>query len=142
MKLNFNTLYAYDVSEGAVYVLFVLCLLLHKSSPKFFALDNIDSTLNPGLVTSLVLEMAKHLSAEQDKQVLLTSHNPTTLDAMDLFNDAQRLFVVERGAGGGTTIRRIKPPDGITREKWGELLHQVKLSELWLSGSIGALHQS
>lgn len=141
MKSNFNVLYAYDVSEGALYVLFVLCLLLHNSSPKLFALDNIDSTLNPGLVTSLVREIVLHTSADSSKQVLLTSHNPTTLDALDLFDDAQRLFVVERGENGGTSIKRIKPPEGMTREGWGELLNQVKLSELWLSGSIGALHQ-
>lgn len=141
MNKSFNVLYAYDVSEGALYVLFVLCLLLHSGSPKFFALDNIDSTLNPGLVTKLVVELSSHLATNPHKQILLTSHNPTTLDALDLFNDQHRLFVVERGENGGTTIKRITPPQGMTRGRWRELLNQTKLSELWLSGSIGALHR-
>ncbi len=142
MNKKFNDLYAYDVSEGVLYALFALCLLVHHESPPFFALDNIDSALNPGLVVSLVRRMALFLEDDPGKQILLTSHNPTTLDAMDLFNDQHRLFVVERSSEDGSSqIRRVKPPDGMTRERWSELVSNMKLSELWLSGSIGAIHQ-
>ncbi|MEJ1938544.1 hypothetical protein WDZ92_50765, partial [Nostoc sp. NIES-2111] len=34
---DFNTLYSYDVSEGALYVAFMLALMLHPRTPKFFA---------------------------------------------------------------------------------------------------------
>jgi predicted ATPase len=141
MKVNFRMLYAYDVSEGALYVLFVLCLLLHKYSPHFFALDNIDSALNPGLVTHLIRHIVNIIDKDQSKQVLLTSHNPTTLDALDLFNNNHRLFSVERGEDGSSCIRRIKPPEDISKERWSELLDGMKMSDLWLSGSIGALHK-
>lgn len=141
MKTNFNILYAYDVSEGALYVLFVLCLLLHESSPDFFALDNIDSTLNPGLVTDLVRHISHHLEDNSEKQIVLTSHNPTTLDALDLFDDRHRLFVVDRGEDGSTKVRRVAPPAGISRDRWAELVNNLKMSELWLSGAIGALHK-
>jgi predicted ATPase len=141
MKTNFNTLYAYDVSEGVLYALFVLCLLVHQKSPKLFSLDNIDSTLNPGLVSALIMKISEHLDSIPDKQLLLTSHNPTTLDGLDLFNEKHRLFVVARGEDGSTKVRRIVPPEGVDRKKWRSLTKNMKLSELWLSGSIGALHK-
>lgn len=62
MRANFNNLYAYDVSEGTLYVMFLLVLLLHKDSPDFFALDNIDTALNPGLVRELIHQVAIILS--------------------------------------------------------------------------------
>jgi predicted ATPase len=142
MKTNFNVLYAYDVSEGVLYALFVLCLLMHQDSPNVFALDNIDSTLNPGLVSALITEISKYLNKSPDKQIILTSHNPTTLDGLDLFNENHRLFVVSRGEEDGSTkVRRISPPKGVDREKWRSMTQNMKLSELWLSGSIGAIHK-
>ena len=53
MKTNFNELYAYDVSEGALFILFVISLLTHSDAPNFIALDNVDNALNPGLVRKL-----------------------------------------------------------------------------------------
>ncbi|WP_176638223.1 AAA family ATPase [Desulfolutivibrio sulfoxidireducens] len=143
MKRNFNDLYAYDVSEGAIYALFILCLLWSEGSPRFFALDNIDSSLNPGLVTHLTKLIVEHLGQNPAKQVLLTSHNPTILDALDLFNPMHRLFVVSRNPENGSTMaKRFTPKEGLTRERWSELMHQMKLSELWLSGALGALHKA
>lgn len=141
MNTEFNILYAYDVSEGALYALFVLCLLAHQRSPRIFSLDNIDSTLNPGLVRSLMVTISEYLDINSSKQILFTTHNPTTLDGIDLFNDAHRLFVVKRSEEDGSTkVTRITPPKNMTKTKWMELTQNMKLSELWLSGSIGALH--
>jgi predicted ATPase len=139
MKTNFNELYAYDVSEGALYVLFVLALLLHKESPNIFALDNVDNTLNPGLVTNLMKQIAEILGEKPEKQVFLTTHNPTTLDAIDLFNNKHRLFVVSRSEQGQTEFKRIEPPKGMTKEIWEKTHYGLKLSEIWLSGAIGGL---
>ena len=139
MKRSFNNLYAYDVSEGALYVLFVLVLLLHKKSPNIFALDNVDNALNPGLVRSLMTHVNEVLEARPQKQMFITTHNPTTLDAIDLFNPRHRLFVVERNDDGHTEINRIKAPEGYTREKWVERHGGMRLSEIWLSGLIGGL---
>lgn len=139
MKLNFNALYAYDVSEGALYVLFILILLLHKRSPPLFALDNVDSALNPQMVREMmgnIIDLLKHMPG---KQVLMTTHNPTALDAVDLFNDQHRLFVVQRNHMGHTEVKRIEPPPGFTRELWVEKYGGMRLSEIWLSGLIGGL---
>lgn len=139
MKANFNSLYAYDVSEGALYVLFVLLLLVHKNAPNIFALDNVDSALNPGLVRGLMAEMVAILRQDPRKQVFLTTHNATALDAIDLFDPTHRLFVIERDQNGHTKSRRIQPPAGISREQWAEMHGGLSLSDVWLAGAIGGL---
>lgn len=141
MKTNFNNLYAYDVSEGALYILFILMLLMHKKSPRIFALDNVDNALNPGLVRELMSNISAILKEHPEKQMLMTTHNPTTLDAIDLFNDQHRLFVVERNQEGHTEIKRITPPANFTREQWVAKYQGMRLSEIWLSGLIGGLPQ-
>lgn len=139
MKANFNKLYAYDVSEGALYVLFILVLLIHERSPRIFALDNLDSALNPSLVRHLVGQMSDILEGDKDRQVFVTTHNPSALDGIDLFNPNHRLFVVERDNSGHTKTRRITAPEGITRTDWEVMYGGLRLSEIWLSGAIGGL---
>lgn len=139
MALKFNSLYAYDVSEGALYILFILVLLLHKKAPPLFALDNVDSALNPGMVREMMAHIIGLLKDMPEKQILMTTHNPTTLDAVDLFNPNHRLFVVQRNPQGHTEINRIEPPPGFTRESWVEKYEGMRLSEIWLSGLIGGL---
>jgi AAA15 family ATPase/GTPase len=90
--------------------------------------DNIETSFNPGLCQKL----SKYLSMtskEMQKQVILTTHNPYILDGLDLSDDEQRLFVCRRDIDGHTRIERIK-----YREN-----RKMPLSELWMSGLIGAL---
>lgn len=139
MKGSFDQLYAYDVSEGALYVLFVLLLLLHKDAPSIFALDNVDSALNPGLVRELMTHIVEIINHDEKKQIFITTHNPTTLDALDLFNKDHRLFVVQRAEDGQTEFKQITPPNNMTKDAWQEQYFGLKLSEIWLSGAIGGL---
>jgi predicted ATPase len=82
MALSRNTLTAADASEGALYVLFAAVLCLSESSPSIFAIDNLDSALNPRLVTRLVGQLAAWLAATNpDRQLLFTAHNPTVLES-------------------------------------------------------------
>jgi len=137
----------YDASEGSLYLAFIAALMGHPETPPIFALDNVDGTLNPGLVRKAVEVMAEVLDdpvAQEiewlPKQIFLTSHNPTAIDALDLFNPEHRLFVVSRDEKGHTTFQRIQPPDGTTREAWILQNQGRRLSELWLDGRIpGAL---
>lgn len=141
MITNFNQLYGYDVSEGALYILFTLVLLSHEASPNILALDNVDNALNPGLIRALMSQIAEILKKKQNKQIFLTTHNPAALDAIDLFNSSHRLFVVERDADGHTKFKRISPPDGITKDEWESQYFGMKLSEIWMSGAIGGMPQ-
>ena len=144
-----HTLSVYDSSEGTLFLLFASILLAHDDSPKMFALDNVDNALNPRMTRVLletIIEITKESSVEGlrcgPRQVFLTSHNPTSLDAFDLFDEDQRVFVVERNRDGHTTVTRLKPRQGMTREEWQQAKNGRNLSQLWLDGEIrGALGQ-
>lgn len=139
---------AYDSSEGTLYLLFLAVLLLHPESPKVFALDNIDNALNPAITRKLLETVIKVISGEEyrsqdigPEQVFFTSHNPTSLDAFDLFDDNQRVFVVMRDElDGSTKVTRLKPSPGMTKADWIREKNGKNLSELWIEGKIkGAL---
>ena len=150
MHAKRNTLSAYDSSEGTLFLLFAAVLLSHDEAPKLFALDNVDSALNPQMTKTLlatVIELANK-ACEKDldvgpRQVFLTSHNPSSLDAFDLFDDTQRIFVVERNKEGHTEVERLAPKKGMSREDWYEAANGRNLSQLWLDGWLrGALGRS
>ena len=150
MHLKRNTLSVYDSSEGTLFLLFAAVLLSHNESPGVFALDNVDSALNPAMTRALleaVIEMTNTSHMENldigPRQVFLTSHNPSSLDAFDLFDRHQRIFVVERNDEGHTEITRLRPKRGMSREDWYDAANGRSLSQLWLDGWIrGALGES
>lgn len=117
-----------STNEGFLYLLFFLTLFNSKDTPKFFAVDNIETSFNPGLCQNLTKYLVK-TTKENGKQVILTTHNPFVLDGMDLSDDEVRLFVCRRDIDGHTKIERVK-----YRED-----RKMSLSELWMSGLIGAL---
>jgi len=130
-----NTLTAADASEGALYVLFAAVLCLSPAAPSIFAIDNIDSALNPRLATRLVSRLAKWLAvANPNRQLLFTAHNPTVLDGLDIDDDEVRLFAVERNTEGHTLLRRIALTPGL-----GEANKEYPLSRLWAMGNLGAV---
>jgi predicted ATPase len=147
MRDSRNALSAYDCSEGTLYLLFITTLLLHPEAPKIFALDNVDNALNPAMTRRMLETLIQAACAPEyrennigPEQVFLTSHNPTSLDAFDLFDDDQRVFVVARDAEGATKVTRLRPADGWSREDWIEANKGRNLSEMWIEGEItGAL---
>lgn len=99
-----------SANEGFLLVLFYITLVVSKYTPKIFAIDNIDTSLNPKLCTKLIKELAR-LAKKYDKQLFVTSHNPAILDGIDLNDDEQRLFVVSRNKQGHTRCKRIDAKD-------------------------------
>ena len=135
MASSRNALTAYDASEGALYVLFAAVLCLSPQSPSVFAIDNLDSALNPRLVARLVSQLGPWLkAADKDRQILFTAHSPTVLDGLDLDDDEVRLFAVERNSKGHTTVRRIEVTDALR-----QLNTSYPLSRLWAMGNLGAV---
>jgi len=121
-----------SANEGFLFLLLYACLLVSKYTPAFFAVDNIETGLNPKLCAGLI-KMFARLTRTHGKQVLLTTHNPGALDGLDLNDDEQRLFVVYRNVDGCTRVRRIKRGDLPAGEQ------PVRLSEAFLRGYIGGL---
>ena len=148
MHARRNTLSVYDSSEGTLFLLFSAVLLAHEQSPRIFSLDNVDNALNPLLTKRLLQRVIDTVKTSAKypaddicaNQVFLTSHNPTALDAFDLFDDDQRVFVVRRDGAGRTSAVRLAPEPSMTREEWELGKAGRNLSQLWLDGEIfGAL---
>ena len=129
MKEGRDVLTPYDASEGALYVLFVLCLAMHHQTPNMFAIDNFDQALNPRLARKLTKLFCDQVIAS-NKTALLTTHNPLVLDGLDLSDDRIRLFAVDRNSNGQTKIKRIIVNEELL--KLGQEGHT--LSRLWVWG--------
>lgn len=122
-------------NEGFLFTLFYLALFVGEETPDFFAIDNIDNSLNPKLCWRLIEELAD-LAKKYDKQAIFTTHNPAILDGLNLDDDDQRLFVVSRNKFGRTRVRRIFSPKKIEGQE------PVRLSEAFLRGYIGGMPQN
>lgn len=121
-----------SANEGFLFLLFYFTLFISPDTPSFFAIDNVDGSLNPKLCAALVEQLAK-LAKAHDKQAILTTHNPAVLDGLDLNDPDQRLFVIHRVSRGPTKARRILAPTPVE----GQL--PMKLSAAFLAGHIGGL---
>ena len=117
----------HNANEGFLFLLFYLSLLISNDTPKFFAVDNVETSFNPKLCSE-VIKVFNELSREKNKQVILTTHNPHILDGLNLEDNEQRLYVIRRNSNGETIAKRIKP-SRLSR----------KLSEAWMLGYIGGL---
>lgn len=124
-----------STNEGFLFLLFYFCLFISEDTPKFFAIDNIDASLNPKLCQRLVKELVS-LAKKYDKQVIFTTHNPAILDGLNLDDDEQRLFIISRNKSGNTKARRFLKPKTAEGEK------SVRMSEAFLRGYIGGLPKS
>lgn len=135
MRPERNTLSAYDASEGALYVLFMLALVIHERAPRVFAVDNFDQALHPRLAHALTRLLSDHVARDGTRQVLATTHNPLVLDGLDLTNPAIRLFAVDRNREGATQVRRIE----VSPELLEEADKGLSLSRLWVMGRLGGV---
>ncbi len=124
-----------SANEGFLFLLFYFCLFIGEETPKFFAIDNIDSSLNPRLCRRLIQELVE-LAKKHDKQVILTTHNPAVLDGLDLNDEEQKLYVISRKRSGQTKANQIFPLKPLEGQE------PVRLSEAFLRGYIGGLPKS
>ena len=136
MREKRNDLSGYDVSEGALFALFLAVLSGHQRSPRLCSVDNADHGLNPRMARALVDKLCKwYLSVDVERQLLLTTHNPLILDGLPLADDRVRLFTVSRTRSGRTSIRRVEITDRLLKKAekgWS-------LSRLWVMGHLGGM---
>ncbi|MEZ5299912.1 MAG: AAA family ATPase [Verrucomicrobiales bacterium] len=93
-----------SANEGFLFLLFYFALFLSEDTPKFFAIDNVDASLNPRLSSELMRRLVG-LAKENGKQVILTTHNPGLLDGLDLDDLEQKLYAISRS-------QTVGPPRG------------------------------
>lgn len=134
MKKSNNIFSSENANEGVLHLLFYLALFISKETPKFFAIDNIETNLNPHLCRFLMKEVCV-LAKKHDKQVIITTHNPAILDGLNLNDEEVKLFEVKRTREGATCTNQIKFKP---KDENGQVL-KYKLSELWTKGLLGAI---
>lgn len=134
MKEGRNELTAYDASEGSLYLLFLLTLVMHSKTPRMFAIDNFDQALNPRLARAVTQKFCEQ-AIKNNKICFITTHNPLVLDGLDLSDDRIRLFSVDRNSKGHTLINRIK----LTDDLFAKGKEGYSLSRLWTSGWLGGV---
>ena len=128
-----DTLNMFDqrsTNEGFLYLLFYFTLVISDETPRFFAIENIDTAFNPKLCKEIIKRLVS-LAKKYNKQIIATTHNPAILDGLDLRNDEQKLMVVQRSIDGYTKVRTLKKEEVINSE--------LSLSQLWQRGFIGGL---
>lgn len=123
-----------SANEGFLFILFYITLIVAKETPKVFAIDNIDASLNPKLCTKL-MTLLTELAQKYDKQIFLTTHNPAILDGIDLNDEEQKLFIVSRNKSGYTRLKNITAKD---KPKSSDN-EPLNLSEAFLRGYLGGL---
>lgn len=121
-----------STNEGFLFLLFYFVLFSSDLTPKVFAVDNIDASLNPKLCERLMQRLVD-LAKKHNKQVILTTHNPAILDGLNLDDSDQALFVVSRARMGDTKIKQVKKP----MSKEGS--PPIRLSEMFIKGILGGL---
>ena len=136
MQEKKSMLSGYDVSEGALYVLFLAVIAGSERTPKLCAVDNADHGLNPRLARALMNRFCEwYLTPKGKRQVLLTTHNPLVLDGLPLQNEEVRLFTVSRSKHGNTRVRQVVVDDELLAK--GE--QGWSLSRLWTMGHLGGM---
>lgn len=124
-----------SANEGFLFLLFYLTLFISAETPTFFAVDNIDASLNPKLCAEL-MRLLVELASKYGKQVIFTTHNPAILDGLNLSDDEQRLFVVYRNPDGHTMAHRVDAPRSIDGHT------PMSLSQAFMRGFIGGLPEN
>jgi hypothetical protein len=127
---------AYDASEGALYVLFAMVLAHHPEVPQFAAIEHIDNALHPRLARRLFQILRARVKVSR-QQLLLSTHDPSSLDGLDLRDPDVRLFAVYREGNGATAVRRVEPSEAIQKALASEIPRRLTLSQLWIEGLLG-----
>lgn len=78
-----------------------------KSAKSVLAVDELDSSLHPEIVTALV---AKHLRSATHSQLIFTTHDTHLMDAKLLRRD--QFWFTERDANGATQLRSLHDFEG------------------------------
>lgn len=117
-----------NANEAFLYLLFYYTLFISDETPSFFAIDNIEASLNPKLCKEVIKNLAV-LAEKHGKQVILTTHSPFVLDGIEEVTDKKHLFVASRNSDGYTVVNKIK----------ADATRTIPLSEAWLKGYIGGL---
>ena len=77
-----NTIPAYAMSDGTLLALSLLAASINSTSNSPILLDDIEAGLHP-LAQRQLMQVLKDFAEKHDRQIILTSHSPYIVDALD-----------------------------------------------------------
>jgi predicted ATPase len=113
-------------SDGTLKMLAYLVVLLDPNPPPFIGIEEPENFLHPRLLQELAEECR---AATERSQVLVTTHSPFFLDALE----SDEVRVLYRDEQGYTQALRATDLVGVPEF----LAHGAKLGDLWLVGHFG-----
>lgn len=131
---------AESVSQGALYLLALLCLAFDPDPPSMVCLEDIDRGMHPRMLRDVrdALYRLSHPESigltRRPVQVIATTHSPYLLD---LFKEHPEEIVLANRQGNVATFVRLSD-----RADLRELLGESHLGDLWYSGILGGVPEA
>jgi len=80
--------------------------LTDNAPPAFFAIDNIETLLTPDICSSVINDISP-MAEKHNKQVLITTSQPSIIHGMNPDDTALKLFLLERTDEGQTIVKEV-----------------------------------
>jgi ABC-type branched-subunit amino acid transport system ATPase component len=117
---------ARHISEGTLLTLAILAAIHGPQRPRLLLIDDIDRGLHPRAQAELIHCLRLLLAAQEDLQVICTTHSPYLLDQFE----EHEVAVIQRGTGGAVIAKRLSNhPD------WERMKGLMGTGEFW--GTVG-----
>jgi len=85
----------------------LLPLLTDRNNPTIFALDNIEALVESELFKEELMQTITQLAAKHNKQVFITTRNPSIVNGLNLEDPEQKLFSVKMTDDGQTVVETL-----------------------------------
>jgi predicted ATPase len=109
------------MSDGTLLTLGLLTLLWSPSNPQLIMLDDIEAGLHP-LAQRQLMQILKDFAEKHDKQIILTSHSPYIVDALE----PENVWVMDMDKEGVSHTKRLSDHPDAKRA-----LGVLTTGELW-----------
>ena len=136
LLLRFNDMgftdpfYAQQMSDGTLKVFSYLLLLEDPTPPPFLCIEEPENGLYHKLLETLATEFRDHAARRGGSQVFITTHQPYFVNSLD----PEEVWILEKDAAGGSTVRRASDDPVIT----SLVAEGLPLGGLWYSDYLDA----
>lgn len=123
-----------NVSDGVMHALALLLALEGTGDRTTLAIEEPENALHPWALRKLMLRAQQ---TPRNAPLLLTTHSPTLIDAID---DPAALYIVENDGPSGTRVTAATEKEHALRAILAE--SGQKLGEVWMDGTLGGIPES
>ena len=134
--------WSYDLSEGVLYFLALLCIVHQPNPPKLLLLEEPEKGIHPRRIKE-VIDFIFQLAEDKDIQVIMTTHSERVLDEFEDIPEA--VFVFDKDEEGATQVKNllkdiIEPSNKLMEENNApKIKFTDSLGSHWVTGFIGGV---